>query len=60
VRGYSNGVIKVRFSTLSTIANWILVIIFSLNVALVPESGNFACFVAELICLLWSKMILCS
>jgi hypothetical protein len=42
VRGYSNGVIRVRFIVVSIIVSWKLVITFFFNAALVLESENIA------------------
>ena len=60
MRGYSNGVIRVRFNVVSAIVNWKLAIIFSLNAVLVLESGNVAWLDADWIGLRLFGMILCS
>jgi hypothetical protein len=47
VRGYLDGVIRVRFSVVYVIVSWKLVITFFFNAALVLESRNIACIDAD-------------
>ena len=59
-RSLKMGYKRVKCSAISVIAMWRLVIIFSLSVALAPESENSACFDAELSSLLLYRRIFSS
>jgi hypothetical protein len=52
VKGYLNGVIRVRFNAVFAIASWKLEIIYFLNAALVLEFGIIALLDADWI-ILW-------